>query len=111
MSKIYFSTNLEYLRKLKGLTQSELADKLNVTEQVISHWENGRRQPNNMQMIGNIAELFNVKEDLLFTDLRIESNTEEYKEKEFLEKYKRLPDNDKELVNNIVDTRISQSNQ
>lgn len=33
------------LRKEKNITQQELADKLNVTDRAISHWENGRRLP------------------------------------------------------------------
>lgn len=36
-----FGKNLNSLRKLKGWTQTELADKLGVTNQAISKWENG----------------------------------------------------------------------
>lgn len=32
-------------RKNKKMTQEELAEKLNVTDRAISHWENGRRLP------------------------------------------------------------------
>lgn len=76
MKNVYFSTNLKYLREKKKWKQNELADKLNVTEQVVSHWENGRREPGNMEMVGKIAELFDVNEDLIFKDLRIEEKVE-----------------------------------
>ena len=33
------------LRKEKGLTQKQLAEKLNVTDRAVSNWENGRRMP------------------------------------------------------------------
>ncbi len=33
------------LRKEENMTQQELANKLNVTDMAISHWENGRRFP------------------------------------------------------------------
>jgi transcriptional regulator with XRE-family HTH domain len=33
------------LRKDKRMTQQELADKLNVTDRAVSHWENGRSIP------------------------------------------------------------------
>lgn len=33
------------LRKEKNMTQQELADKLNVTDRAVSHWENGRSLP------------------------------------------------------------------
>jgi transcriptional regulator with XRE-family HTH domain len=36
--------NLETIRKRKGLTQCELADKLGVSKSYISHLESGRRQ-------------------------------------------------------------------
>lgn len=79
MSKIYFNTNLEFLRKRKGWTQYELGKKLGVTDAVIAHWEHGRREPSSMEMVGKIADLFGVGEDLLFKDLRFEdfkNNTE-----------------------------------
>ena len=37
----FFSKNLEYLRKEKGMSRNELADKLNVNQSTISRWENG----------------------------------------------------------------------
>ena len=33
------------LRKEKGLTQAELAEKLNVTDKAVSKWETGRSAP------------------------------------------------------------------
>jgi transcriptional regulator with XRE-family HTH domain len=32
-------------RESRGLTQKDFADALGVSKQVISHWENGARQP------------------------------------------------------------------
>ena len=74
MTKVYFSTNLEYLRNKKGCTQLELANKLNVAEGAIGHWEHGRRLPNSMETVGKIADYFNIGvEKLLFKDLRIDN--------------------------------------
>lgn len=36
--------NIKRLRKLKGLSQEELAIKLNVVRQTVSKWENGISQ-------------------------------------------------------------------
>ena len=36
-----FSENLIHLRKLKNISQEELAEKLNVSRQTISKWETG----------------------------------------------------------------------
>ena len=36
-----FNENLKYLRKKEGLTQEELAEKLNVSRQSVTKWESG----------------------------------------------------------------------
>ena len=56
------------------MTQKELGKALNVSEQVISHWEKGIREPNSIEKISEIADIFNTDEKLLFTDLRINDN-------------------------------------
>lgn len=49
--------NLKTLRKNKGLSQEELAIKLNVVRQTISKWESGLSVPD-AEMLINISELF-----------------------------------------------------
>ena len=39
-----FNENMKSLRKNKGLTQDELASRLNVVRQTISKWEKGGSQ-------------------------------------------------------------------
>ena len=36
-----FSENLKTMRKEKGLTQAQLAEKLNITDRAVSKWETG----------------------------------------------------------------------
>ena len=59
-------------RKEKGLTQEELASKINVTEKAISRWETGRGTPDISLLIPlskelgiSVSELLNGKEDKL----------------------------------------------
>lgn len=47
------------LRKEKGWTQLELAEKLNVTDKAVSKWERGVGFPD-IKMIEPIAEVFDV---------------------------------------------------
>ncbi|MDD3229278.1 MAG: helix-turn-helix transcriptional regulator [Oscillospiraceae bacterium] len=54
-----FSENLKGVRKAKGLTQDELAIRLNVVRQTISKWEKGLSVPD-AQMLIRIAEIFEV---------------------------------------------------
>ena len=99
MGKIFFNTNLEYLRKRKGLTQDELATMLGVTEGVISHWELGKREPRNMEMVGKIADFFGVGADIITKDLRLETE-----EEILIGKVKLLNDRDKKIVSNLIDS-------
>ena len=43
--------NIKAIRKSKGLSQEELAVKLNVVRQTISKWENGLSVPDSDMMI------------------------------------------------------------
>lgn len=46
-------------RKKLGLTQNELAEKLMVTSQAVSKWENARGIPD-IEMLNKLSEIFNV---------------------------------------------------
>lgn len=37
--------SIKYLRKLKGLSQQELANKLGISFKTVSHWESGYSEP------------------------------------------------------------------
>ena len=54
-----FSENLKTLRKTRGLSQEELAVRLNVVRQTISKWEKGLSVPD-ADMLIRIAEVFEV---------------------------------------------------
>ena len=62
------SERLRQLRQASGLTQRQLADRLNVTFQAISKWENGRAAPD-IFMLPERASIFDCRiEDLFFSD-------------------------------------------
>ena len=49
------SENLKYLRLQIGISQRELADKMNVDRSTITHWENGDRTPS-FSDLNNLAK-------------------------------------------------------
>ena len=53
------NTSIKDLRKKKNMTQDELAEKLNVTRQAVSNWENGKTQPD-IETLTQLAEAFDV---------------------------------------------------
>lgn len=70
-----FKDHFTALRKKAGLSQSEIAEKLFVTRQAVSRWEQGGTVPE-IETLQAISKLFNVTiNDLLgySTDLRCQS--------------------------------------
>ena len=61
-----FNEKLQELRKQKGLTQEELAEKLYVSRTAISKWESGRGYPN-IDSLKEIAKFFSVTVDELLS--------------------------------------------
>ena len=57
-----FRDNLCQLRKLNGLSQEELAEKVNVSRQTLSKWESGESAPD-LERAAALAEVFGVTLD------------------------------------------------
>ena len=62
-AKVFGSTIMR-LRKEKGYTQAELAEKLHISDKTVSKWENGQGFPNISQLPA-LANLFGVTTDYL----------------------------------------------
>ena len=62
-----FNNKLYELRKQKGFSQEELANRLNVSRQIISKWEVGESTPD-MEKLAAISDLFEVSLDELVLD-------------------------------------------
>lgn len=56
--------NIKQLRQSNNMTQTELAEKLGVSKQCVSNWENDYIQPS-IEMLVKIAKFFKVSTDLL----------------------------------------------
>ena len=96
----YFGKNIRSLRKGKNLTQEQFAEKLGVSFQSVSRWENCVTYPD-VEMIPLIARFFNVSTDYLF------GIPEEKKKEELLalrDELRNLDENDTERAMQIIRT-------
>lgn len=64
---------LKLLRKQRNINQQKIAMDLNISREVISYYENGKRNPD-IQMLKLLSDYFNVSIDFLI-------NGEEFKNK------------------------------
>ena len=64
MVKILFSQNIKKLRKESKLSQSRLAQQLQVTQQAVGKWETGKSVPDS-DTLRKIAEFFGTSVDFL----------------------------------------------
>ena len=72
MDQIKIGKFIKETRKNQKLTQSDLAEKLNVSDRAISKWENGQSLPS-IDILLILSSFFNVSiDDMLKKDLTIE---------------------------------------
>ncbi len=62
-----FSEKLQLIRKSRGITQEDLADKLFVSRQAVAKWESGQTYPDISNLV-HLSELFKVTLDYLIKD-------------------------------------------
>ena len=64
--KLIIAKNIIDLRKRDGMTQAELAERLNYSDKAVSKWERGESVPD-ITVLKTIADMFAVKVDYLLT--------------------------------------------
>lgn len=62
-----FKEKLSFLRKQRDMTQMELAEKLDISRQAVSRWEQGTSEPSTENLV-SIGKLFGVPVDDLVND-------------------------------------------
>jgi len=74
------SKNLAMLRKEKGLTQAELAEKLSYSDKAVSRWEHGDTLPD-VNVLCELCDFYGITlNDLINEDCKIEEATQKTKE-------------------------------
>ena len=74
-----FNEKLMNLRKIKGMSQEELAGELDVTRQTVSKWELNQTVPD-MKKLMEMSRIFDVSLDELTGNIKESNHTNTYKE-------------------------------
>lgn len=98
MDQIKIGKFIQERRKEKRLTQSELAEKLDVTDRAVSKWENGNCIPD-ASNIQELCKILNITINDLFSGCVVDMSDNEKKlEENLLEMIKIKEKRDKELL-------------
>ena len=86
------------VRKEKNITQQELANKLNITDRAISHWENGRSMPDAGIML-ELCKLLDINvNELLSAKKIIKESYNEQAEENLLEMRREIESKNKKIL-------------
>lgn len=83
---------IKELRKEQNMTQAQLAEKLGVTYQAVSKWENGTASPD-ISIIPDITRAFSISADVLFDLVN-----PDVKKEEIYADYRDILDNTKSIL-------------
>ncbi len=98
MDQIKIGRFIAERRKLRNLTQMQLAEKLGITDRAISKWETGKGMPDASLMLDLCAELQISVNELLCGEVIEMTNYNEKAEKQLLEMAKEKEKKDKQLL-------------
>lgn len=86
--KFVIAKNIQALRQQKGMTQAELAGKLNYSDKSVSKWERGESLPD-ITVLKSVADLFEVSLDYLVEEEHVEMTASPRLSKEISDRRKK----------------------
>ena len=98
MDQIKIGRFIAERRKQNGLTQIQLAEKLNVTDRAVSKWENGRSMPDSSIMLDLCRALKISVTDLFSGEVVTVENYNEQLEQSMIEMVKEREQSDKRML-------------
>ena len=98
MNQIKIGKFIAERRKMKSLTQAQLAEKLNITDRAVSKWENGRSLPDSSIMLELCDILEITVNDLLCGEVVVVEKYDKNLEKNLLEMMKEKEKADRNLL-------------
>lgn len=101
--------NLKKLREEKNMTQTRLSIEIEVSQEIISHYELGNSKPNVDNLI-KIADFFHCSTDYLLNrtdNPAMPQNIKNVENTNIIHKYNSLSDENKKYFNKFLDFLIS----
>lgn len=98
MDQIKIGKFIAECRKKEGLTQMQLAEKLNITDRAVSKWERGKSLPDSAIMLELCGILKITVNDLLSGEVIMVDNYKKEMENKLLEMVKQKEESDKRLL-------------
>ena len=105
-----FGERLTQLRKAKGLTQTELGEKIGISQRMIAYYEKDEAQPPGPMLI-NLANALETTIDELLGKTNPKELPTNPKEARFLKRLKRiqeLPPQDRRAILKVLDALLAQ---
>ena len=101
--EIYFKNNLKYLRSCKGLSQSNLAQKIGKDQSTIAYWENGKAEPT-LENIVKTADVLQISiENFIGKDLAKENDNFNELNNLLYSKIKKLTVDEKKAILQVIE--------
>lgn len=102
------SKNIVHFREVSGLSQKELAQRLNVTPSRVSNWEQGANCPT-IDILFEVCKILNVSINDIYGVYPDSNVTLSYKEQLHIKKYRDLDNHGKEMVDIVLDKEWDRS--
>lgn len=107
-TRLYVANKIREYRKLRGLTQKELGDKIGVKHNTISGYEKGTNEPE-QDLLFKIAYALNISINDLFPETTNPSLKLSNKEETIIKKYRFIPESGKKTVDAVLEIQYCEA--
>lgn len=63
-----FGERIRELRKERGITNYEMAERLGISRNTLTNWEHGEKEPHSVEILEEMAKVLNVPLEILLVD-------------------------------------------
>lgn len=63
-----FGERIRELRKERGITNYEMAERLGISRNTLTNWERGEKEPHSVEILEEMAKVLNVPLEILLVD-------------------------------------------